>query len=176
MSQLLTGSFFLKYIWTRFLPSTISGGRYNKMRCQTSSLWNRVRPQIVPRSSLEQSRSGRVSMMYCRSTWPFCWGGGLRMVEGLFGIQPYHSNWNAKVYYYPEFSLTLFNALADDMKVCYLTCPKLRAECCAEAVNITAVRYSANSTWVFRDFGKSVNSGNMHLPCVPLKVTRYKDG
>lgn len=49
------------------------------------------------------------------------------------------------------------------MKVCNLTCPKLTAECCADAVNITAVRYSANSTRVFRDFGNSVNSGNMHL-------------
>ncbi len=85
------------------------------------------------------------------------------MVEGLLGIQPYQSNWNTNIFlqmlahrYYPEFCLALFYSLSINLKVCYLTCPKLTAACCAEPVNITAVRYSASSIRLFRDFGNSV--------------------
>lgn len=162
------------------MSSKILRGKYIQIRCQTSFSWNRLRLQTVPRTKLEQLRSGKVFMMKSRSTMPFSWGGGLRMVVGLLGIQPYQSNWNANVLlqmlayrYHPEFCLALFNTLADNLQVCYLTCPKLTAACCAEPVNITAVKYSASSTRLFRDFGNSVNSGNMYLSCVHLQLIWY---
>lgn len=61
---------------------------------QTSSSWYWLRAQTAPRCQLERPRSGRLSMIYFISTWPFCAGGGFLMVEGQLGIQANQSNWN----------------------------------------------------------------------------------
>ncbi len=137
-----------------------------------------MRDQTVPTTSLEHPRSGRFSMINFISTWPFSWGGCLRMVEGLLGIQPYQSNWNINSHilayrYYPEFCLGILKALVDDMKVHNLTCPKLTAACCAEAVKITTVRYSTNCSRDSRDLGKPVNSSSMHLSCAHIYIYSF---
>lgn len=117
--------------------------------------WNWLRAQTIPRTQEERPRSGRLSMMYFISTWPFWAGGGFRMVEGLLGIQENQSNWNTGQTYRYQHIYGLYSS----WRVCKRTCPKLTAACCAEAVKITTVRNSTNCSRVFRESGNSVNIG-----------------
>lgn len=57
----------------------------------TSFSWYWLRAQTAPRCQLERPRSGRLSMIKFTSAKPFWLGGGLRMVDGAFGIQEHQS-------------------------------------------------------------------------------------